>query len=227
MNARIPLALTLACCTACMGPRPSTGPPAGAVPQRFAQLMAGVADLAGDEALQFDADFGAELLDDGTEPSDMPLLGGAVQLARMGRTVQLGFEGGATLGRDHREGEVAISDIITDARSEVLLADLFAGLYVGTMLGERLRFYAGAGPVLQYARAEVRFVDDSGDPVAAVGSGLGLGLYGRAGVDVTVADGLLLGAGVRWIDSGLDLGGDVEELDPRAVQVVLTLSKSF
>ena len=146
-----------------------------------------------------------------------------------GDRVLLGLEGGFTVGWEGDTGVVAVGNgsalLVSD--NDVLLLDVFVGPYLETFVGQRLRLYAGAGPVLQFARADLEYVDQDDELVSLGDSGFGAGLYARAGLEVGLQNGSRAGFGVRWIDSRADVGGGIDEVEFEAVQYAITVTTGF
>jgi hypothetical protein len=105
---------------------------------------------------------------------------------------------------------------------DLLLFDLYGGPFVSMSLGERMRLYGAAGGLLQWASWDQDGVTtiDSGD-----GDGFGSGVYARTGLEFLINPGMLLGFGVRWSDSRVDLSGNLGNLDLEGVQAVVTVSR--
>jgi hypothetical protein len=101
------------------------------------------------------------------------------------------------------------------------LTDLSAGAYLSTSMNRTVRAYAGAGGAMLIGvldSASNQSDDDPRDTAFAVGP------YARAGVDLLLGDGSLLGLGVRGVRAELDFGGGISDLDLGGVQVFLTYS---
>ena len=58
-------------------------------------------------------------------------------------------------------------------------------------------------------------------------NGLGLGYYTRAGIELQFRPGTMVGIGVRWVDSSVDLGSKLEKMDIEAFQLALTVTTGF
>lgn len=78
------------------------------------------------------------------------------------------------------------------------LIDYFFGGYLAVEPAKWLRLYAGAGPLLIWASRKTEPKDPVPDPYAYESeSGLGAGVYARAGLDIFLTDNFGLNAGVR------------------------------
>lgn len=152
--------------------------------------------------------------------SQLPVIGGGGQWKLAGDRLDLGFEG--LIGFGWRAGATAFvsggggAAVAVDVDLSVL--DLYGGPFASVMLGDAVRAYGGAGPLMQWAWYE------QGGAYAGSGSGFGLGYYARAGLEMMVGSGSLVGIGARWSDSTVDLSGDQGDLDLAGVQVMFTMA---
>jgi hypothetical protein len=81
--------------------------------------------------------------------------------------------------------------------------------------------------VLQYASIKTLSVDQPSGSERDSVDGVGGGWYARAGVELELGGPLLLGFGVRWVDSYAYLGPDFNDLIIEGVQFGLTVSQSY
>jgi hypothetical protein len=161
--------------------------------------------------------------------ANMPTIGAAVQMAGIGqRAVTAGVEWGGTLSWENDRGAVAAGNgtVVVVSDNDYLLADVFAGLYVNVDLGERWRIYGGAGPLLQYGRIDLEYIDESNNLIDVGGDGFGLGTYVRAGIERTIGA-TTVGIGARWMRSSIDPGSGIDELDLEGVQYLITATQSL
>lgn len=192
-------------------------------PRHLVQGVFGVMEL--NDADQQDSDSGIEV---DSSSATLPVLGGVFQQALRGESLQVGVEGGFTFGfRGDRTTVILPNSVAIVADNDVLLSDLFGGLYLNKYLGKNLRLYGGAGPLLQYGRVDVDYIDQFDEPQGVKGSGWGFGLYARVGLEVNLGPGTYVGLGVRWVDSHVNMSGSLGDLDYEAVQYMLTVSKSY
>ena len=80
------------------------------------------------------------------------------------------------------------------------------------------------GPLLQWANY------DSEDSVFGFdddGSGFGAGWYARAGLEFAVSRSTLIGFSVRWSESSVDLGGNLDDLEIEGLQGLFTVSQGL
>jgi hypothetical protein len=159
--------------------------------------------------------------DDG-DLDQLPVIGGGAQWKFGGRRVDLGLEGMLSFsGRANVEafavgggGAAVLVDV------DILLFELFGGPFASVFLGEKLRLYGGAGPLMQWAS-----YDQTGSGMAADGTGFGSGWYARGGFELALPSSTLVGFGVRWSDTSVDLGSDLGDMDIDGVQVLFTMSR--
>lgn len=151
---------------------------------------------------------------------ELPAIGGGAQWKLAGDKIDLGLEG--LLGFNWRAGSTAFvvggggAAVAVDV--DMFVMDLYGGPFASMFLGDALRVYAGAGPLMQWA-----FYDESG-VTSEDGSGFGLGYYARTGFDFQVGRNALLGFGVRWADSSIDVGGNLGDVDVDGLLWMVTWS---
>jgi hypothetical protein len=158
--------------------------------------------------------------------ASMPTLGGGAMYKIGGQRVDWGVEG--MLGFSGRADATAFyaggggAAIAVDI--DLLVFDLYGGPFVSVFLGNRLRVYGAAGGLLQWAS-----YDQSGSSAIDTGdgSGFGSGYYVRGGAEISLSPGTLLGFGVRWSESEVDLSGNLGNLDLAGTQAVVTISRWF
>ncbi|MFT5049416.1 MAG: opacity protein-like surface antigen [Chlamydiales bacterium] len=176
--------------------------------------------------LELDPAFGSTTRDDGLS---MPMIGAQGQVVNRSGRLEWGFEGGFSLGWDSDREAVVIDTgtVLVLADNNMRIFDLSGGLFVGTTTRRGMRIYAGAGPLLQYGHIDL----DLGESINGRGSltedGLGFGYYSRAGVEIETSPGTTVGFVVRWVDSSIDFGGAVNELDMEAVQIGFVMTTGF
>jgi hypothetical protein len=199
-------------------PRPRGGPwaPGQAVLQGF--LGAYVLDEVGRSG-------GNQVPVDGSdeELAQLPAIGGGGQWKLAGERLDLGFEGMFSVGwRANAEAfAVGGGGAVVAVDADLLLLDIYGGPFVSLFLGERWRVYAAAGPMMTWADYDQT---GAGGTYDDSGSGFGTGWYARTGLELVVQPGLMIGAGVRWSDSTIDLGSGLGDLDVEGLQWALTVS---
>lgn len=196
--------------------RPSSG---WAVGQPLLHGFLGVSEMS---KVSVDGSGSGQTDGDRGEADEYPVIGGGAQWKLGGQRLDYGLEGLLSFGgRSNAEafaagggGAVVVVDV------DLLVFELFGGPFASLMLGDKLRVYGGAGPVLQWANW-----DQSGPNLDDTGSGFGYGTYARAGVELALPSRSLLGLGVRWSDTSVDLGGSLGDLEMDGLQIFLTVSR--
>lgn len=152
-----------------------------------------------------------------------PTIGGGGQWKLGGERVDWGIEGLLAFG-----GRVDAAAFTSGGggaaialRIDMLLFDIYGGPFASAFLGERVRVYAGAGPLVQWASYE------QSDGLSGSGTGFGVGYYGRGGIEFLITPGTLAGIGARWADSRVDLGSGLGDVDVRGSQVFVTVTRGF
>ena len=167
----------------------------------------------------------------GPQPDDletMITIAGAWQETLGDAWFDWGLEGGGALGYRTANGVVDSGGNAVDVDVDLSLFDLYGGLFVSRHLGHRARLLAGAGPVVQFANwSQDGFDVATQTQLDQHGNGLGLGYYGRAGIEFETQSDLMLGLVVRWIDSEVSIDDGLGKLDLRGVQVMVTFSRSY
>jgi hypothetical protein len=153
--------------------------------------------------------------------SQLPAIGGGAQWKLAGDRVDFGLE--AMIGFGWRAGATAFATggggTVIAVDVDMLLIDLYGGPFMSVFLGERVRAYGAAGPLMQWSEFE-----QDGTGVQGSGSGFGTGWYGRTGLEFRVRPGLMLGGGVRWSDSTVDLDNNLGDLELEGLQWAFTVS---
>lgn len=151
----------------------------------------------------------------------LPLIGGGAQVKLGGRRVDVGLEGlfsfsgraNATAFAVGGGGAVVVLDV------DLFVLDLYGGPFASVFLGDKARVYAAGGPLAQFADYDSNDVSIDGS-----GSGFGVGLYARAGLELRLPSNTWVGAGVRWSDSEVDLG-TAGDLEIEGLQFLITVSR--
>jgi len=155
----------------------------------------------------------------------MPVLGGGAQWKLSGEKIDFGLEGMVSFAWQSNGTAV----VATGAGSAVVavdfglfLMDLYGGPFVNLFLGDRVRVYAAAGPIFEFASYDQNsaFFDDSG-------TGFGFGGYARTGLEFMLASSTMLGVGFRWSQTTVDLGSDLGDLDLEGLQFAITVTTGF
>lgn len=156
-----------------------------------------------------------------TDMSRLPQLGGAWSTLPKGDKLQFGLECSFLLG-------FKFDDVTTyngahgtyvDVSSSLWLFDIAGGAYLNLDLGEKLRVYGAAGPVMMVGlyntETDYNNVNQSETEV-------GFGLYARAGLELKVQRNGYLGAGLRGTYSSLDFSEAGGSSDLKGIGVFLT-----
>jgi hypothetical protein len=159
----------------------------------------------------------------GEDAAELPTIGGGAQFKLGGRRIDFGLElmfafawrANATAVAIGSGGAAVAVDVST------FTTELYGGPFANIFLGDKARVYASVGPMLQWASydQEGPFVDDDG-------SGFGHGYYARTGIEFMIGNRSMVGLGVRWSDSEVDLGS-TGDLDLEGIQWALTVSHGF
>lgn len=160
-----------------------------------------------------------ELDDD--EYEVFPVLGGGAQWKLAGRALDFGVEGMLAFS-----GRTNLEAFATSGGSTVIafdvnlfLFEVYGGPFVSLFVGDKLRLYGSAGPLLQWAGYDQ---EDSNEDRSANGSGGGV--YARGGFEFLLPSRKLVGLGVRWSESSIDLDEDFGDLDLTGFEVFISYS---
>jgi opacity protein-like surface antigen len=224
---RIWYTLAAALCGACVAPSRRWEAPAPDVPP-VGMSVQGLVGLAEVEPRDFGFDTGSGQVQD-ADDATMPLIGGVFQYALAGRGPRIGLEGGFTFGWQGDFDAVLVQSgtLVVRLDNELVLWDLFGGVFADAMLGERVRVYAAAGPLLQVGSIDSRWDDPISGPQRVDDDGFGGGLYARGGIELALRPGLFIGLGYRVVDSQLDFGSPFGDVELRAEQIFLTVTESY
>jgi hypothetical protein len=186
--------------------------------------MHGFFGAAAFEHAEVDGSGGATIDGDAGELDSYPVIGGGAQWKLGGQRMDFGLEGLLSFGwRSDAEAFVVGGGgaaIAIDV--DMLVFELFGGPFASMMLGDKLRLYGAAGPLMQFADYA-----QTGGGLADDGSGFGYGWYARTGLEFALPSRTLIGFAVRWSDSEVDLGGRLGDLELEGVQAVLTVSRGI
>jgi len=168
----------------------------------------GIADVDGDEG----------------DLDEIPVIGGGAQWKLGGEKLDYGLEllfslsgiANATAFAVGGGGAAVAIDV------DLLVVDVYGGPFISTFLGDGLRLYASAGPLMEWADYEE---SDSG--LSEDGSGFGYGTYARAGFEFVLPSRTMLGLGARWSDTSVDLGSDLGDLEMDGFQILFTVSRGI
>lgn len=165
---------------------------------------------------------------------DIPIFGVDAQKALGGGTFKYGFETGVlfSIDSDVRTfaassgsggGKVAVS---VDVNS--FLVDYFAGGYLSFEPAKWLRLNVGAGPLLIWSQWETEPEASTADEVTYQSdSGLGVGVYARAGLDLFFTEKVGLNIGARISETTLSLKNTTGEVDIEGWQYYCGIAVHF
>jgi len=105
--------------------------------------------------------------------------------------------------------------------------DFFGGAFADLALGEKLRAYAGVGPVLQFGQIDFEYQDPINGHVRIYDSGFGTGYYTRIGLEFQINPKMSIGAGFRYVDTSVDFGGAIDSMDFKQEQYLVTFTESY
>lgn len=176
----------------------------------------------------FQVDSGAGELTE-LEDSDyevLPAIGGGAQLKLAGESIDFGIEGLLELsGRSDLQVLASSGGTVVGAFDvSLLLVELYGGPFVSRNLGDEARIYAAVGPLLQFVEYDQ---DDPATGESEDEEGIGGGVYARGGLEFRLPSGKLVGFGVRWTDSTIDLGQEIGDLDMEGLEVFFSLSYGY
>lgn len=161
---------------------------------------------------------------DGSELDNLPVIGGGGQLKLAGEGFDFGVEAMMNIAFRSDLEAFAVggggATVVLDV--DVLVLDFFGGPFLSKLLDDRVRVYAGAGPIVHYI--EYSQEDDDG-ALDEDSSGFGAGVYARGGIEFLLPSGTLVGFGVRYSEAEVDLGADLGDFDLESVQALITVSR--
>jgi len=167
--------------------------------------------------------------------STMPTLGAAWWGTFRGERVQTGLEAGFLVSWMSDKSRVSgggTGSAILQVETSLVLLDFFTGLHIESQLSPRTRLYAAAGPLLMFGWA----TDEQDEYDGVLGrrrnteeteNDVGFGLYGRAGVEISLDKDDWIGLGVRALDSELDFSDTIGKVELNGVQISLTYTKEL
>ena len=154
----------------------------------------------------------------------LPLIGGGAQWLLGGERVNYGLEGLLSFSwrGDAEAFVIGGGGAAVAVDVDLLLLEFYGGPFASMFLGEKLRLYGAAGPLFQFAD-----YSQTGSGLADDGSGFGVGWYARSGIEFVLPSRTMIGFGLRWSDSTVDLGGNIGDLEIEGMQAMLTVSRGI
>lgn len=161
---------------------------------------------------------------DDSQLDNLPVIGGGAQLKLAGEAIDFGVEAMMSFAfrSDLQAFAVGGGGAVVALDVDVLVLDFFGGPFVSKLLGDRIRVYAGAGPIVQYLEYSQR--DDAGTMDVDT-SGFGAGFYTRGGIEFLLPGGTLVGFGVRYSESDVDLGSGFNDFELSGMQALITVTR--
>ena len=155
---------------------------------------------------------------------ELPLIGGGAQWKLSGERIDFGLEGlfSFAWSSDATAFVVGGGGAAVAVDVDLLLFEFYGGPFASMFLGEKVRAYGAAGPLFQWSN-----YDQTGNGLADDGSGFGYGYYARTGLEFALASRTFLGLGVRWSESEVDLGGNLDDLQIDGLQWMITVSRGL
>lgn len=151
-----------------------------------------------------------------------------------GGGLQAGVEVGFTFsfGADDRDvaGGSGSGAVVVNVDSFLLLSDVFFGVFLRKETSNGTSLYAGAGPLLMFARITGDFVerdDRSGLNIDESETAFGGGGYVRAGVEFPWKTGGTFGIGVRAFTASVDFDDTLGDVDFQGVQGFVGYTQVF
>ena len=166
--------------------------------------------------------------------STMPTIGGVWNGRLTEANAGLGWEIGGLVSwiTDDADAAAANGVLVVAIDTSLVVTDLFLGLRLDTVIEDRLRLYASAGPVLLYG-----FADDERTEFAATGgrtviiddteSAFGVGGYARAGIEYRFGPVDYLGLQVRGMRSELDFDETLGEVEFTGITTAITITRGW
>ena len=123
-----------------------------------------------------------------------------------------------------------------DIDNSLFIGELHLGLFVRAGLMDKVSAYAGAGPMIMYAKHEVEDEDIETPQPTATGtivitdsgeSDFDVGYYGRAGIDYRYARGKRVGIGVRYMSAEMDFSNTFGQVDIEGPQFILSYTAKY
>lgn len=219
----------LALCAACTSTQderlenPLTGEPYG--PGVVAQGWFGLNRV---ETRDLDVDPGVGNVQE-VQDASLPALGGAFFKPLGGERLEYGLEAGLSLGWQGDIDTIAIGGggVAIAGTTDVFLTDLFGGPNLTWHCGGKGRLYFAAGLVLEWASFDLEWNDPVSGAVQVDDDGFGGGYYGRTGFEWELEPGTWIGLGVRFVETAIDPGGQIDDVDLRQMQYLFTMTRSL
>lgn len=151
----------------------------------------------------------------------LPTFGGGGQWKLAGERLDFGLEAFLSLSGRSDLAAFASSGGSTVVAFDVdlLVFEFYGGPFVSRFLGDGVRIYGGAGPLLQWVG-----YDQSDGTTEEDADGSGGGAYARAGIEFLLPSRKLVGFGARWSRSSLDFDQEFGELELEGLELFVSYS---
>lgn len=171
------------------------------------------------------------------ELTDFWYLGASRLIPLTGEYLLLGIETGALFGygsEEERTNGPGTGSGVASTRisNKLLTGEIFFGGFIGTEIAQRVRLYAGAGPV-GYVGWMSQVTKDSDEDTNDYNKktrkdvGVGIGWYARTGIDFIINDLTGVGVSLRYVDGKINFSDSIGDAEPKGTQIFLTFSVAF
>ena len=189
-------------------------------------------------AVKFDSDeltferTGSDGTTASSDLSTMPVLGVIGQMPLWGNNVTCGIEAGALVSwwSDNTRTAGSNGRVVIRMDSRLVLFDIHAGALLNVPLGDQARAYIAGGPLLMIAEYKEDSSEESDTLTARrddTDSDTSIGVYSRAGIEVLVSAGGLMGIGVRAVSADLSFGDTVGDVELDGIQGFITYTQGW
>ena len=189
-------------------------------------------------AVKFDSDeltferTGSDGTTASSDLSTMPVLGVIGQMPLWGNNVTCGIEAGALVSwwSDNTRTAGSNGRVVIRMDSRLVLFDIHAGALLNVPLGDQAGAYIAGGPLLMIAEYKEDSSEESDTLTARrddTDSDTSIGVYSRAGIEVLVSAGGLMGIGVRAVSADLSFGDTVGDVELDGIQGFITYTQGW
>lgn len=216
----------------------SIAPAAAAEARGFAyfQGLLGAADFDEDQLTFTEPSLGQQDPDATNDLSTMPYLGFAGQYPLYGREHQIGIDASLLIGWHSDDTSIVAGNgqARVEIDSDLWLVDLAIGLYAQTMLGDRWRLYAAAGPMMLFGEYSHDTTEE--DPTvtptvktknSSSDSAFGVGGYAKLGMEYRLSFDAFMGIAVRGIATNLEFDQAIDNDDLKGLQGFVTFTRAY
>ena len=168
--------------------------------------------------------------------STMPYLGIAGQFALGEAASHIGIDTSLLFGWRSDDTKVYAGDGKARIKidSDLWLIDVAIGLYAQTMMGDRWRLYAAAGPMMLFGEYsdDKKQDEPTVDPLvetdgSSSDSEFGVGGYARLGLEYRLYNDAFMGIAVRGITTNLEFDRAIEDGGLAGVQGFVTFTRAY